>query len=97
MVQGMQKYTPDVPVGVDPAVIRRWRKDAQLILVDGIPVTHEDRPLTPEEQQKMDDLVNSSEYDRWWGSVELMVEPSRLPASKAPRVLQRFGRMTVAA
>ena len=29
MVKEMQKYTPDVPIKAEPALMRRWYKDAE--------------------------------------------------------------------
>lgn len=75
MVKGMEVYTPDVPAGADPAVLRRWRKDAPLIKRDGIPVPFEDRDLTDEERAELEEARMVDEFAYWWKTVELGVEP----------------------
>ncbi len=75
MVKGMEKYTPDVPAGADPAVLRRWRKDAPLIVRDSIPVPFEDRELSEEERVELEAARAEGEFAYWWKTVELGVEP----------------------
>lgn len=63
MIEAMKRYVPDVAVGAEPAVCRRWYKGADAIKVDGkqvfIPwepwkkVDHKDEK-TPEEHRQYD-------------------------------------------
>lgn len=46
MAEAMSRYTPDIPVLVEAAAMRRWDKDAEPVWVDGRLVPWEDREVT---------------------------------------------------
>ena len=42
MIRDMRRYTPDVTIGAEPALMRRWSKKAEAAYVDGVLVPWED-------------------------------------------------------